>query len=230
MINPCIIGIDGRIEGCVTDSVLERFTESFIEICSIGDGFPPGWTEAVSELAGALEDSLSRWSPAFLSELRTIVKSCRGISSEDFIERISRIQRDLSKYCRSTAVQDEVFSATTKFFEDFGIRYQGSNVQGIAKDECSFEYEGVKIGIKIRSVEDLFKFWMNNGGDKIATVYCGGRRYSIVERDCPPERFAEAIVACVSDDCECDLENESEIGNADISEALMQVAKMLLQR
>ena len=234
MVNPCIIGKDGRPEGCVTPSVIDRFVSAFYEICKVAclssDAIPPQFEEAMLSLAAALKESLDCGTPSFLNELRRVVSATKEISGEEFWRSIQDIRRELVRYCTSKAVRDEVLGITIRLLERSGFRYQGSNIQGIAKDECVFDLDGIRIGVKIRDYRDLFSFW-GETGTKCATVYCSGRRYSICESNCSPERFAEAVAACISDDkSEFPAKEEDDFGNADLAKALMEIAEALIGR
>lgn len=232
MVNPCIVGKDGRIEGCVTPCVMDGFISAFHEVCELccGDSrntLPPEFEQALISLSVALKDSLNTGSPAFLNNLRKLVYATKDISNAEFWKKLRSVHRGLVEFCRSKAVKDEVLGMTIRLFEQTGFRYQGSNVQGIAKDECLFEFDGIRVGVKIRDYHDMFAFWKEDGV-KQATVYCAGRRYAICEQSCEPERFIKAIAACISDDDaeSCEIRPNSEMGV--LAQSLIEIANMIL--
>ena len=227
MINACIYNKEGKLEGCITKSSIQRFYDSFSLIVKkakeldIFEMVLP----VLSIMDKMLLKSNQNYTADYLNCLKLISQKHRYQLPLQFSQIISRNYHDLLKHCCSNSVRDDVFNETINILRDNGIIYQGKDVQGYEGDKCIFEFNNIKIGIKISDKNDLYALWNDKNNEHQAIVYAGDRTYLIVENSL--EVLMLAIKACIDD---YKQEDEEIIDLSELSKELLLIADMLFKR
>lgn len=193
-INACIFNKEGNIQGCITNSVLDRFQQEFDDLFK--KYHDTNYSVILETMNKMLIKSQRDKTAQFLNFLKLIVRKYNDCFSLQFLQDVSRVYHNLVRYTCSTVVYQEVFDKTIAILRDNNIDYKGKDVQGVEENECAFEYDGFIIGIKIRDKYDLYNLW-NQGNETTAVVYAGSEKYVIIE--CEFDRIILAIKACIED-------------------------------
>ena len=225
MINACIYNKDGKLEGCITQTTIQSFYDSFGSIVKkakelqVFDKVLP----ILSIMDKMLSKSNKNYTADYLNCLKLISQKHRYQLPLELSQIISRNYHDLLKQCCSNIVRDEVFNETINLLRDNDIIYCGKDIQGVEIDECAFIYNNITVGIKIAEKSDLYSLWCNKEQEYQAVVYAGNSKYFITENSF--EVLILAIKACVED-----YKLEDEVLNVefildDFAKSLIEMAK-----
>ena len=223
-VNACLYNIDGSLEGCITDSVIESFLFEFEEMSK----FPNKNDKIIAVLLFLQENlwkSKENYTADFLNALKLVIKKTDQLPIE-FIQTVSRSYHNLVQYCCGFQVYDEVLEYVTNILRSAGLEYRGKDFQGLSKQEHVFDYKGITIGVKLHDKNDLYKIWTNTPVFK-ATIYAEDKKYLIEEYSL--DIGIKAIKACIEDFKLSKEEQNEQDDYEEIIQELLNAAKLLIE-
>ena len=219
-INACIYDSRRNLVGCITDSVIERFDDEFEALRKRHFG------DDVTPILGIMEKSLiqskDKMSADFLNCLKLLSRRHRDDAPVGFSQDVSKAYHALVRHCCSQQVYDEVLAETIRQFRDAGFDYIGANMNGFDSNDCLFEYNGKRMGIRMRERQDLYRMW--NANDATGThvvVTDGGNDYSESIVGSPMDVAEETIGFIEALEAKC-------MDESDILESLLMTIEALL--
>jgi hypothetical protein len=194
-INACIYDSDHILSGCITDSVIEHFKMEFEDLTKkyFGTALDP----LLAVMEKALIKSEDGTTADFLNCLKLITRKYDCYAPAEFVQEVSRAYHALVTYCCSQAVYDEVMDATLTKFREVGLEYMSGNSYGKEQNDCMFNYKGIRIAVRMRNRQDLYRFWEKDSEvDNCATVYIKDNEYVIAVNGGVTD-LANEIVECI---------------------------------